>query len=231
MNTLRLILKWIGKNPILAAAGLLLVAVGLLFAQNASLKREIIRKDLALDTQEALIDTTRVRALGDSLLLAERRAVQLQVERDSLDKALDIETRVRIGIQVALNDLVVDTRAGVTETPEGVRESTFQGYQLPYAWDATVALPKPPGEGTMALRVSLDPIVLSGRVACGDAPDGRRVRPASVFIVSPTWADVTLSGLEQDPDVCNPNLFDTPRHTLRNLGVGVGVGLLISLIF
>ena len=152
------------------------------------------------DSLEAANDRQRAMWAAGVLVQA-RRIVQLTIEKDSVDRALHVESRARYRLGVQVADLTAKLAARVDTTPEGTRTATFHQRTVPYTIDATAALPAPPATGTLDVRVALDPIELRGRVGCGAAVAG--VRPATFYAEGPSWARLSLLALEQDPAVCN----------------------------
>ena len=189
---------------------------------------------LVRDTLEAARDTTRalplIGALGDSLRVVERRAVQTAQRADALDRALARERVVRDRLEAAITALA---SSAVAETvfvtgEDSVRRAAFDVRQTPYTVNAEVALPRPPERARLELRVALDTLALEVRVGCGKA-DNEGVRPASVNVVGPSWASVRLGRVEQSPNVCaqraerrGAGMRSALRRFAERFGVSVG---------
>jgi hypothetical protein len=167
---------------------------------------------LARDTIEAAADTTRalyhidVNALGDSLQVVQRRAVQAEQKADELDRALGQErvVRDRLLARVAGLSRIVRSETVFVERPaggDGVRRAEFRVREAPYTVAAAVALPPPSGQGTMGVKVELDTLRLELRVGCGPANEFG-VRAATTSVVAPAWAAVRLDRIEQLASVC-----------------------------
>lgn len=162
---------------------------------------------LARDSAEAAADSTRgasarVHAvLGAELAAVQRRAVQQRQRADSLDRALGLERRARVLVELRADSLhAVATAAVTADSADSVRRARFEVREPPYTATADVALPRPPATGRLSLRVGLDPAPLELRIGCGTARGG--IRPATVTAVGPRWLAFKLAAVEQDPAVC-----------------------------
>lgn len=201
---------------------------------NAELKQDIQQKELRIDSIEAVNDTTREinGILADSLRFFERRVLQVELERDSLDEALDQESRVRANTEARVDSLqTVIASTEVTEDSAGVRHASFNFYEEPFTVDAQVAMPPPPSPAKFDLNVKLDPIPLSFRVGCRENPN-TDVKRAIIGITTPDWAEVELKDVQQEPGICNPQ-FDIPEEGFfkRNRGkIGLTTGAVITTI-
>ena len=223
-------------------------AMGIAAVQTVRLDNERARRTLAglqADALQAAADTGRhiyikVRALGESLLVAERRAVQTLQRADKLDRALGRERRVRHNLEIAISgmsravksDTVLVARGAARSTSgTEIRRATFDVRDAPYTVRAQVVLPPPPAAGTLDLHVSLDTLGLDIRVGCG-APTASGVRPATASVAGPAWAHVRLARVEQAPGVCAARAKETGnaslpmmRRVLNRAGVSAGYGL------
>lgn len=190
----------------------LLLYVGTLNLQLASVTRQRDAERWRVDLLEAARDTTRLRLVRtrDSLLrVFQRRVIQEKQRADALDRALGLERRLRVAASVRFDSAL----AQVAGTPtiadsDGDRSSQFHLRQPPYTVDATAVLPPPPEQGRLVVAVRLDPLPLSLRIGCGPAVRG--VRPATASLVVPPWATVVLDSLSQAPEVCLSPLAQTP---------------------
>ncbi|HVT39895.1 MAG TPA: hypothetical protein VHE78_12670 [Gemmatimonadaceae bacterium] len=224
-----------------------IVLVGVQSWQLSSAQNRAARSGLAADSMQAARDTTRriyyidaavlaaARAdaarIGDSLRLFERRAVQALQRADALDRALGLERVARHRLEamvVGLRRQVV-TDSVHSSGSDSLRHAVFDVRHAPYSVHAEVTLPRPPASGLMAVRVDLDTIRLEVRVGCGKAaPNG--VPPARVNVVSPAWAKIGLSRVEQSPGVCAaPGATAASgrrawREIVERFGVTVGYG-------
>lgn len=167
-----------------------------------------------VDSLEAATDTTR-RVLTESLTTGiaawQRRAIQQGQIADSIDRQLDLERRARL-IAEATVDTLRARATGVVRVENDVRTAHFAGREEPYTYDADVALPAPPAEGSLDLQITLDSIRLETRLGCGDAVGG--VRPAQVTVLGPSWATLSLSEVEQAREVCASPILTPPGFTL-----------------
>ena len=202
-------------NPkgIIAIAGgvLLLVLVRWELARSEAMQQLEARAaaaSLARDSVEAARDTSRALhiegVLGDSLLAVQRRAVQAAQRADKLDAALKMERVARERVEATVVALKASVRSETVFVAKGdsVRSARFDLRQAPYTVHAEVSLPEPPARGRMDAGVELDTLLLDVRVGCG-AAGKEGVRPASVTVVGPAWAQVRLSQVEESPGVCS----------------------------
>lgn len=194
---------------ILAAA----VVVLLFMLRHA--RGELRDVGLRADSLEAVADTNRrhvlsakdsAKLLGDSLIIVQRRVVQVAAERDAFDRALRLE-------RIAKGNLVTEVarlRAGnITSTrpttdSAGVRSATFDIRRPPYTVFLGVSLPPAPSPGRVdTLDVAIDRIPITIREGCGER-NAQGIRAATWTITSPPWATVHIERVEQDPELCNP---------------------------
>ena len=218
----------------------------------AASQRRTTAAALAADTLQASADTTRalhieVAALGESLRVSQRRAVQVAQRADALDRSLGLErvardqlrsTITRLQADVRSDTVFVDSAYGERRTARrgafgearaaDERHAAFDLRSAPYSVHADVALPPPPTAGRMDVRIELDTLSLEMRVGCGIA-NAAGVRPASVTAVSPAWATVRLDRVEQAPGVCAADVRQPGRarwwaleSILARFGVSVG---------
>lgn len=188
----------------------LVILAGAVALQTWRLGRAEARAQLAAlarDSAEAVADSTRAASarvqavLGAELAGVQRRAVQQRQRADSLDRALGLERRARVQVELRADSLhAVATAAVTADSADSVRRARFDVREPPYTATADVALPRPPGSGSLSLRVGLDPAPLELRIGCG-APRGG-IRPATVTAVGPRWLAFELASVEQDPAVC-----------------------------
>lgn len=201
---------------------------------NANLKDDLQDRELQIDSLEAVNDTTREikNILADSLRYFERRAVQTELEADSLDKALERESRVRANAEARVDSLEsVIASSSVSEDSLGVRTASFDFYDEPYTIDAEIVMPPPPRSANLILNVKLDPIPLSFRVGCSENPD-TDIKRATIGITTPDWAEVELKEVTQEPGVCNPQV-EVPEEGFlkKNRGkIGLGAGTILTTI-
>lgn len=201
-------------------------------------RAQLALQDAALraDSTEAANDRQRT-LLVRGLEVQARRIIQMTLERDSLDRDLRVESRLRVAAQIQVARLLATTTATTEEDTTGTRRASFNVRQEPYTAHADVALPRPPTPGTLALQVSLDTIGMHARVVCGTAVAG--VRPATLLVDGPPWAAFRLEQLEQDPAVCNaPKGLPPPRRWLDRplqyvgaIGVVGAVAYIVGRIF
>ena len=100
----------------------------------------------------------RVQKLGDSLRVAERRAVQTVQRADVLDRVLRLERRMRDSLRVAVDRLRRQARSDsvVADAEDNERRAAFDVRAAPYTVHADVVLPRAPRRGSMDVRVDVD---------------------------------------------------------------------------
>jgi hypothetical protein len=172
---------------------------------------------LARDSAEAAADSTRAASvrvqtvLGAELAAVQRRAIQQRQRADSLDRAVGLERRARVLVELRADSLhAVATAAVAADSADSVRRARFDVRKPPYTATADVAIPRPPASGWLSLRVGLDPAPLELRIGCGPPREG--IRPATVTAVGPRWLSLELASVEQDPAVCQAPV-GLPRKT------------------
>lgn len=224
-----------------AALTLVLVLSGALWWRGRQLRaaREDARTQaLAIDSLEATADTLRVHVLSadSSRQVAERRAVQANLERDSIDELLGTERRARVSLEARVDSLRITSESLVaidSLRPE-VRLVDATVREAPY----TVHIAGEVGPDTARLRVAvdLDPVSLTVGVHCGPA-NATGIRPARVSIETPDWLTVGTLEPQLDPTTCNPPPPPPPTLWQRvkiggtwALG-GIVVGGLAAIIF
>lgn len=188
----------------------LLLLAGAVALQTRRLDRAEARAQLAAvarDSAEAASDSTRAvsarvqATLGAELAAVQRRAIQQRQRADSLDRALGLERRARVLVELRADSLLAVATAVVTaDSADSVRRARFEVREVPYTATADVVLPRPPTKGRLSLRVGLDPAPLELRIGCGAPREG--IRPATVTAVGPPWLSLALTSVEQDPAVC-----------------------------
>ena len=162
---------------------------------------------LSLSNEKALSDSTHkltsdsLKALGDSVVLYQRQAVQAAQKASQLDRELGQLTVANYGLTVRL-----DSVHAISEVPVVRRNDTlsaeFHVEQTPYHVDAKVRLPQT-GMGNLTLGIRQDPMGLGVKVGCG-ALSTLGVREATVNVLAPKYAVVKLDSLTQSPEVCSP---------------------------
>jgi hypothetical protein len=225
--------KWCGA--------LLIVVLVIALVQTVRLDEAQLQGKLAglvADAREAAADTSRddiyvdAAAVGDSLRVAERRAIQTVQRADALDKALGIERRVRDSLIATVERMsrAVESEQVVADSADEERRAAFEVRETPFTVYAKVMLPRAPQTGTMDVRVDLDTLGLDVRVGCG-ARATAGVRPATASVAGPVWAKVRLTRVEQAPEVCagdgtraRGEAMSPLRWVVRRFGVSLGYG-------
>lgn len=209
------LLAWLGLSPTVALLGL--TALGLLAGQWAMIRHyrtQALDAALARDSAEAAADTTRRILLG-SLTLAQRRVIQVSLERDSLDRALKVRSVAHAATTLRLP--VVDT---VLVAVPRADTATFTYDSVPYHAAVTVAWTD---TATAHFRFRADSIWVRQRTVCG-APV-RGIRPATVAYLTPSWVTLTVDSAQQSPLFCQPDLsvarhHDWPYFVVRGVAAG-----------
>lgn len=220
-----------------AAVTLIPVLMGGLWQRGRQLEaaeRDARAAALVRDSLEAAADTLRIHVLdSDSArTLAERRALQVAIERDSVDRLLRTETRVRARVEAQLASLDTTARAVVTtdSAEPGVRRAHWP--EIRWAGgtvEAAVEVPPAPDSARIRLGLHFDPVTLTVRLGCEDV--GREVRAARVSVEGPSWFPVATLDGTSDPSVCNPVI--PPPSLLDRIRIGAPYaagGLLVGAI-
>lgn len=219
----------------------IVTVVAIALVQTARLDAARLRAQAAgfgADSVQAVADSSRssfyirVASLGDSLRVAERRAIQTVQRADVLDRALRLERRLRDSLRVAVDRLSHKVRSDsvVSDGADSERRAAFEVREVPYTVHAKVVLPRAPGRGSMDVRVEMDTMALDVRVGCGVAT-AAGVRPATAVVVGPRWASVRLGRVEQVPGVCaagganDAGTTSLVRQLLHRFGLSVGYGV------
>lgn len=227
-----------------AAVALLLVLAGGLWWQGRELEAaeaEARAGALVRDSLEAVADTIRRHYLSadSARTVAERRAVQAEIERDSVDALLDTESRVRARLQARIAS--VDTTAGAVVTQDStqpdVRFARWPNLRAePLTISAQVSVPPAPDTARIRMRVRIDPVNLTVRLGC-ERLDGPGVDAARVSVEGPPWLDIDSLDGRADPDVCNPppppppGLVERLRIAAPYAGAAFVVGLVGGVVF
>lgn len=190
------------SNLALAILAALTCAAMLVYRAKAmNLERERDVQAFRADSVEAVADTTR-RVAG----MWEKRSVQMEIERDSIDDLLRQKSVVKAKIFVR-----VDTQYVEAVAESHADTADFHTHQTPFDINAHVVMPDT-GLATAAFRVSLDPIPLSVRLGCQNA---KPIKKATIAVKSPDWAKLQMDSVYQDKSVCNP---DSPAVRRRGHG-------------
>jgi hypothetical protein len=202
------------------------VMLGLIWKLNHT--RAVVRQlGFQQDSLEAVHDSTKKVLIGD-IAFWTRRAVQIRIQRYSVDKALQQETRAKAALAVQVARLRDSASAPVKEV-EGVRSATFSHDVPPYHVRSVVTLPAPPATGTAHFDIALDPLRLEVRVGCAVPPNRAEIRPAYVNVQGPEWATVQLGSVFYEQSVCNPPVtINTQRaSTVKAFFTGAAAGVLV----
>jgi hypothetical protein len=218
----------------LLLAGLVLVLGGLFQWWSGRPTAERLRgAELVRDSILVAADTTRLVLLNDSLQIVVRRVQQSEAERDRLDRTLRWQRQLTAELQVTIEEMRAATESVVVEDSAGVRHAFFEHRSTPVHVTVQAAVPPAPALATADIRVTIAPISLSARIGCGDRVAG--VRPATLSLTGPPWADLKIGYSQVSPDVCNPlPARMSPLERLRSSSQaaigGFVVGAVVALI-
>jgi hypothetical protein len=167
---------------------------------------------IAADGLEAARDTTRrvlVHAAHDRAVW-QRRAVQVRIQRDSIDRELGLVSTARANLELRVARLEASASAPVTaDAGDSVRTGVFHVLHSPFDVRAAASLPRPPATGHLDLSVELEAARIQVRAGCGPAGVAG-VRPAQLTAIGPPWLTLVLDSVQQDPEVCSPAPFVLP---------------------
>lgn len=168
-----------------------------------------------------------VEVLGDSVQAVQRRVVQVLQKADDLDKALKLDRIAVATLTATVATLTTAVHAPPAHDSGGTRIAEVTHRAVPFTIDARAELPPPPDSARWRFRVALDPIDLRLRLGCGRV-DSFGIRPASVLLTGPTWAQLALGPAEQSPDLCPSPALAKPgvsRAKWFAIGGGTVAGL------
>jgi hypothetical protein len=216
------VLGWFLARParILGAAGVLVI--GILFVQNQLVERARDRAERKAREErlerlnvEARADTTRL-LWEDSIRGVTRWAEQLQVQSHARLQARDREAAARADIELRFDSVLTVIHSRTREDSAGVRTAELAIDSVPLHVRVSVAVPPPPGVTRWDVAAWLDPARFTLELAC----EKDRAR---ADLVSPSWLDLRLLQVRQDPRVCAPPV-QTSAKTRSRLGVGLTAG-------
>jgi hypothetical protein len=157
---------------------------------------------VARDSAEAAADTTRRTLLGD-LTLAQRRLIQVSLQRDSLNHAL--RSRPVFHATTTATLPTVDTVLVAVPTRDSAQ---FTYDSMPYHAEVSVVLR--PDTALARFRFRTDPMTWQVRADCGPAVRG--IRPATLAYVTPSYLTVTIDSAHIVPLACHGDRTYAERH-------------------
>lgn len=205
----------------------LVAVVAGLYVRGNVFRGQAARNALRGDSLEAAADTTR-RVFQNDHVRQERRIVQAELKRDSLDKQLKRTTALLASVTGQVRPLDTVLVAKVTEDSL-IRKARFQADRPPYHVDLTAYLPPPPQNGSLEGSIRLDPAVLQMRTQCGQPVNG--VRPATLMFSGPDWLEFSIHSAQQDPLFCNAFLkskIHSPGYYVARVSLLTGALILIG---
>lgn len=218
-------LAWFAVRPgRIVGAGLVLV-IGILVVENQLLERARDRAErrareerLGRLNAEAVADTGR-QLFADSLRGYSRLVEQLRVQSHSRLEARDREAAARADVELRFRRLLGVLHTVAAEDSAGVRSAELKVDSAPVHLRATVQIPPPPGPARWDFSAWLDPARFTLELAC----DHDRAR---ADLVSPSWLDLRLLKVVQDPAICSPPVQTRLRAPRLGFGAGVGFGVI-----
>jgi hypothetical protein len=202
-----------------------IAAVGTAYAKA----REAREAGLRADSLEAAADTARLlhlAQLGDSTNAWTRRVLQVELERDSLDRELDARPVIRVAAGIRIDTVrVLDTVEVVKE--DSVETYSWEGADGPFhvSGHARIFL----GRGLFDTRVTVpEPVQIGVRIVCRPSAG---IQSSEVLLTAPDPFHVVPGLVEQDPGICNPPVPPIFSFNMKRgiwAGVGFGVGLLVA---
>lgn len=187
--------------------GILIAVNALFFLSVVKYTRAQVRNaDLFADSVVAANDTARLvllSALDDTVNAYQRRIIQTEIARDSLDDELDARPVVRISAGFRVDTLrFTDTLRVAVETESGGHLFNWEATDGPFSVSASATI-EPDWSSVFHARVfQIAPIEIEIRIGC--EPGERSVQSASVLMIAPDPLSLIPGVLLQDPGVCNP---------------------------
>ncbi len=229
---------WTGSARVASTAALValvLVLIAGLWHRGRQLdaaQRDAHAAGLVRDSLEAVADTLRIHVLDvdSARTVAERRATQVEVERDAVDELLRTErrARARAELRVAQLETEVSTPVSIDTLRPDVRLVDTRIRQEPFTVRIRGEVPPAPLDARFRVSVALDPAPIAVGVHCGPAGESG-IRPARVSITTPAWLQVVELEPEVDPGTCNPVI--PPPGMLERIRIGApyaAAGLIVG---
>jgi len=180
--------------------------------ERAELAEYLRVAGLHADALEVSLDTTRLVAGR-----WERRATQVQIERDSLETALEQRPVVETVVTASAPAVVDTVFAEMTDS------LLFSRFETELAIAQVQVQRFAPYEVEWILEVK--PIVFELGVRCGPANRTTGIRSVEVTVEVELY-DIDIDGSKIDPEVCNPSTLATRGTGGNSFWRGVGVGAL-----
>ena len=197
-----------------------------------NLRAQIQALQFQKDSLEAVNDTARVvelESLGDSVNAMQRRVVQVELEKDSVDRELQQRPVVRVQGTARVDTLhFVDTVEVAMQTDSSL---TYEWVDQdgPFTIEGGAEILRPTFRGSFFAQLSqTDDIPVGVRISCEDR-DG--VDAASILLTARDPLVLVPGALEQAPEVCNPPrpfISVTPTGVLTIAGVATAIVLLLA---
>jgi hypothetical protein len=198
--------------------------------------RELRAQAFRADSLAAEADTARALALAalDSAENAwQRRIVQTELQRDSLDRELRERPVIRIAAGVRVDTLRFTDTVYVTPSvgADSVKSYEFDGVDPPFGFRGSAEI-YPNNQGIFHVNVfQTDPIPIHARVTCGE---GGGVNTASILFTASDPFEIVPGRVEQDRSVCNPRepveFSLLPELSIRGVGWELvkGIGWILA---
>lgn len=180
------------------------------------------------DSIEAAADTAELlhlAALDSTVNFYEIRIVQAELQRDSIDRELQLRPVVRLEGELRFDTLhIVDTVYAMVppdyaENDPGVQEYEFEGVKPPFSYRGNAIIHVPSQNGIFNVSiVQEDPTPVTVRVGCENLPGG--IRKAYALVGTDPPFSIVPGEVFQDPDICNPPVGFKLLPELSVKGVG-----------
>jgi hypothetical protein len=191
---------------LLLSAAAVITVVSVVWAQTQANKW----RDAALRTDSitAAADTARqleIAALGDTVTVYQRRIVQVELERDEVERELGERPVVRLPGEVVLDTIYLkaDTVYAGEESTDSLQTYDFSGEDYPFGYSGNAEIFPYRYSGNFRVSVfQTDPVGISARVTCRPVEGG--VDAASVTFIAEDPFRIIPGQVMQDPGICNP---------------------------
>ena len=218
--------------------GIIIAVNALFFLSVVKYTRAQVRNaDLFADSVVAANDTAHLvvlAALDDTINAYQRRIIQTEIARDSLDDELEARPVVRISAGFRVDTLrFTDTLFVAVETESGGHLFNWEAQDGPFSVSASATIELDWSSVFQARVFQVKPIQIGIRISC-QAGD-RSIQSASILMTAPDPLSLIPGELLQDPGVCNPPSpflsFDFGFKNLALVGVAsIGVWELLQFL-
>lgn len=166
---------------------------------------------LTIDRYEAEADSTRkvLDSYQDSLVVYQRRSVQMQMRLDTLDMLLGVQTAANASLRLRVDSLVARVSSSVTEAGDTLKMD-FSKDTSNYSVNVHITVPPPDSLNVRPLawadiNVRIKPIPVDIRLSC-NPNQNETLNQATINITTRSSINVEVESVSQDPNICNPDL-------------------------